>query len=243
MALIRTGEDVQIPAEEQAARRSGDRGLGPMLRQRREDAGVEVREAAKRSRIADAFLARIELGDARPGLTLLRDIASAIGSSFVELFDVWDRVNPSDRTTVAEARAMVSESLATGVACPCCGRPCKEQRRSLSRPMVEFLRWLVSEYRGTPVDPRPWCSRTVQRGGDYAKIVHWGLAERHDGREPRWTPTAKGRRWILGQIKIHKVAVLWRNEVLRFDGEMIGPDEIAPEARPERGEARRLPGL
>lgn len=89
-----------------------------------------------------------------------------------------------------------------GTTCPTCHQHAQVYRRRISRPMVAFLLWLVGEWERAGserqwIDVAPFIA--TQRGGDYAKIRLWGLAELRDasgeGRtrtDRHWRPTAAG---------------------------------------------------
>jgi len=236
-----------VDEAEVEARRRGLRGFGALARQLREDAGISMAEMCRPIGAMVSELSAIETGKTRATAEWVRYIADALGRPFTEMFDLWDREAPGEesRLTVAEARAMVQRLLAAGVECPCCGRLCRETRRSLTPTMARFVVWLVDQYRGEPLNPKSWL-RNKTYGGDYAKVTHWGLAHRLPGREPRWEPTDKGRLFARGQTKVRRVAIFWRNQVLRWEGgtvtikDVLGDD---PEI-PERGVATQtLPGV
>ena len=98
--------------------------------------------------------------------------------------------------TLAEARQIVAGGVQEGVTCPCCDQYIKRYKRALNSTMARFLIWLVRTSRDTPggwVDIR----RCPVRGGDYAKLLHWGMvahAEDKDGgkRSGMWRPTEQG---------------------------------------------------
>ena len=245
-------EAAELEAESEARRR-GDRGFGPLVRQLREDREVRLGALAKGISVGVVLISNLELGKVRVTPELIRRIANWLEAPFSLLFDVWDREAPdaADRMTVAEAQAMVKRLRSTGegVECPCCGAKVKERRRSLTPPMIRFIRWLVREHTGEPVLITPWVKDSSQHGGDYAKIELWGLAHRHPGQKPMWSPTPKGVAFVRGQVKVHRIAVVFRGEVLTWDGPKQDIDEMANEdvanEVPERGDgpAPTLPGM
>lgn len=223
-----------------------------MVQQLRLDAEMTIGQLVLPLRslgVTEAHIRRVEDNQERASLESVRHYASALGASFSGLFDVWDRESPNteDRMTVAEARAMIRRLLKAGVECPCCGRTCKERRQSLTPNMVRFVRWLVSTHRGTPVSIRDWQREHAEYGGDYAKTEHWGLTRRELGRAPLWSPTLKGTKFVRAQVKVHKVAVLWRNKVLRWDGDLLDISELLRETteHDDRGDEPppSLPGM
>ena len=230
---------------EDAARRSGDRGFAAMAQQLRLDAGMTIGQFCLPLRalgVTEANVRRVEGDEERATIEWVRYYADGLGASFSELFDVWDRESPNteDRMTVAEARAMIKRLLKAGVECPCCGRTCKERRQSLTPNMVRFVRWLARAHRGTPVPIREWQREHAEYGGDYAKTEHWGLTRREPGRAPLWSPTLKGLKFARGQVKVHKVAILWRNKVLRWEGDLLDIHELLDES-PEHDDRSEEP--
>lgn len=238
-----------IDPEEAQAMRDGLRGFGARVKMLRIDAGMSVGNVTHP--LLPEYspqLTEIEEGQRRADAEWVRFLADSYGVQFHELFDLWDSEAPDKaaRMTVAEAAAMIERRLSVGVECPCCGRTCKESKRTMSKPMARFLLWLVGECRGYPVDPRPW-TRTKDYGGDYAKVAHWGLASRLPGKEPRWSPTTKGSNFVLGKIMIPRRVVLWKNSVLRYEGPSVTIDEVLGVDLSEHplrsGRAPTLPGL
>jgi len=235
-----------IPETERAARRLGDRGFGKMVEQLRRDHGKSRIVFSALAHCDAAALAAIEDGRQRATVEWPRIVAAVTGADYLQVWDVWSRGAPNGevRMSVEEARAQIQRLLGEGVDCPCCGRLCKEARRSVSKPMVRFARWLVRSYSGAPVDARAFVKQTNQHGGDYAKIVYWGLGRREPGGDPMWSPTTLGYKWVRGEAKVQRVAVVWRNDVLRHEGKLVTPDDIEPETRPERtGVRQSLPGI
>lgn len=232
----------ELPPEELEARRRGARGFAAMAQQVRIDAKLTIGQFVlplrrSGSGATEADVNRIERGKERASIEWVRYYADGTGTAFTAMFDVWDREAPGkeDRLTVAEARAMIARLLKAGVECPCCGRPCKERRQTLTPNMVRFVRWLVQEYRGEPLEIRQWQREHAEYGGDYAKTSHWGLTKRAPGKAPRWSPTLKGTKFARAQVKIHKAAILWRSEVLRWEGELLDIHQLLHE-KPEHGE-------
>lgn len=220
-----------VDPDEARAMRDGLRGFGAMVKMLRIDRGLTIAMVTQPlPYMTGPVLVEIEEGRQRADAEWIRFLAHSYNVSFTSLFDIWDRESPDQvgRMLVAEAAAMVQRRLGVGVECPCCGRPCRESKRSMSKPMARFLLWLVSEYRGNPIDPRPW-TRHKDYGGDYAKIAHWGLATRLPGKEPRWYPTKKGRDFVMGKLKLQRRVVLWRNAVLRYEGPAVTIDEVLGE--------------
>lgn len=143
--------------------------------------------------------------------------------------------------TLAEARRILGERAHDGMRCPCCDQMVKIYRRQVYAEMAKFLTQI---YRGAG---REWCHTPSLvpelRGGDTAKLVHWGLiesmpGEREDGskRTGWWRVTEKGEQWLHGRVSIPKYALIYNGEFLGFDG---GPVTIH-DALGERFDYREL---
>jgi transcriptional regulator with XRE-family HTH domain len=240
-------EQRAVEIEAQAAR-DGHRGFGRTVQQLRVDQEITLGQAAMVLRTSVGTVSQVERSRLRATAEQVRLFSVLLSVPFTVLFDAWDEeaADGAERTTVAEAKAMVQRLLGAGVDCPCCGRLAKEQRRTLTPPMCQFMQWLVDEYRGEPVLITPWVKQESQHGGDYAKVVHWGLAERRRGKAPLWTPTDKGRKFTRNQVKVRRFAVVWRNEVLRHEGPLVDLFALLGDKHehPEReGKAQALPGM
>ena len=239
--------------EESAAIARGDRGFAPLVRLLRATERVPAADVLRLVPGASPDdLHRVELGSWRPGVDWVRAYAMTTSATFSFLFDVWDREAPgtADRMTVGEAVAMVQRLLETpdGVVCPCCEAKAVARKRTLTEPMASFVAWLARTYVGTPLDARRWVDAHPQysRGGDYAKVRHWGLAQRVLGQDPLWYPTDKGKRWAWGTVAVKRRVVLFRNRVIRFEGEDLKIGDVAGDDEAIRrgmGPTPMLPGL
>lgn len=232
------------PTIDPEQRRSGELGFGHMVAQLREDRGLSREQFVRplmRSGISPGDLARIEAGEQRPSIEWVHYCADMLQLDRGALMAVVDgQVAEGNRMTLGDARAYLDRHREDGAICPCCDRISQARRRSFSRDMAEFLRWLVSvcppSPHGTTASAKSWAEQHRARGGDYAKVVHWQLAERMPGREPLWRPTLRGRDFASRLVQIHAVAVVWRNVAVSFEGPLIYCDQV-PE-RPERPERR-----
>lgn len=132
-----------------------------------------------------------------------------------------------DTATIAQARDFVHEHRIEGVRCPCCGEMRRIYRRRVTRAQVLFLRDLVREsvrrHAGTSmglVDVREIEGQHM-RGGDYAKLKHWGLAF-PDAKDPGWWHlSAKGLTFLRGSTRIPKHLWIDGNEVVRESPEDV----------------------
>lgn len=144
-------------------------------------------------------------------------------------------------TTLGEARIFVEQGKTRpkGVKCPCCDRQitirCRRITRSMALALVLLDRnldgnppnsWIhVPEYLTTHV-PNRW---TVPRGGDYGKLVHWGLLERPTRGGPRsgfFRVTQRGADFARGRCRVRKLVWLDRNVVVLRDGDLVGIRDV-----------------
>jgi hypothetical protein len=132
---------------------------------------------------------------------------------------------PRDPRTLEQAITDVEASKDAGTTCPCCGLYVRRYRRALGASQAAWLCWLV---RAWEQDPR-WYEANECRsvngfvvGGDYAKVVYWGLAEckpAEEGEPERarnsgpWRPTEKGIAFVRSETNV------W-SHVYIFDGQI-----------------------
>lgn len=237
------GQQVIIDPE---PRRRGDLGFGPMIQQLREDRGVSREQFVRplqRAGITPGDLGRLESGELRPSIEWINYCADTLLVDRSMLLAVVDsQVDAGNRMTVADARAYLDRHQEDGAVCPCCDRISQLRRRSFSADMAEFLAWLVQvcppSAHPTTASAKSWAEQARARGGDYAKIAFWQLAERMPGKEPLWRPTLRGRDFVSGLQPIHSVAVVWRNTAIRFEGALIAFHEVPKRVeRPSRAYA------
>lgn len=233
----------RAPQIDPELRRTGALGFGHMVAQLREDRGMSREQFVRplmRSGITPGDLARIELGEIRPSIEWVNYCADVLLMDRGKLLAVVDsEIAEGNRLTVGDARAYLDRHRDDGVVCPCCDRISQARRRSFSFDMVGFIRWLVQvcppSPHGTPASAKTWAENQRARGGDYAKVSHWELAERLPGREPLWRPTLRGRDFVSRTVQIHAVAVVWRNQAVAFEGPLVYIDQVPqPPQRPER---------
>jgi DNA-binding transcriptional MerR regulator/quercetin dioxygenase-like cupin family protein len=94
------------------------RPLGPKLRRMRERTGVGIVEAARRAGISAGFLSSIERAQANASVATLQRLATAYGTTVMELFQApkgRDRlVRPADRRVLEVQSGVRMELLSTG---------------------------------------------------------------------------------------------------------------------------------
>jgi len=58
------------------------------------------------------------------------------------------------------------------------------------------------------------------RGGDYAKLRHWGLTEKREGRAGQWRITPAGRAFFEGKTTVANYLLMYHKDPLGF----LGPE-------------------
>jgi len=138
--------------------------------------------------------------------------------------------------SLQEAREFVKEKAYTakGTTCPCCGKRVKSYRRPFNHQMARFMILLVWTFERTGkwihVSSEPWFNF---KGGDYAKVKYWGLAEHKpntddpDKKESgMWRPTELGIKFAHKLESVPRYAhVNWMKKVERFSGLPIFVDK------------------
>lgn len=126
-----------------------------------------------------------------------------------------------------QARKLVEElrQQKNGGQCPCCDQVVKNYQRAFNKEMARFLIALARGHEeGAEAVHAGDCGF---RGGDYAKVMYWSLAENlpsdmaHKNRSGMWVLTEKGVQFLRGDITIPKYAVMFNRKFLRYDGSDI----------------------
>ena len=126
-------------------------------------------------------------------------------------------------TTLADAIGWIVENRNDGAECPCCGQLAKVYRRSITGSMAYVL-ILIDRHFQTETDwlhvptylGRVAGGTAATRGGDWAKLVHWGLlvecdAVRDDGsdRAGYYKITDLGKQFVRGDVRVPKYVYLY----------------------------------
>lgn len=108
-----------------------------------------------------------------------------------------------------------------GVACPCCGQRCKVYTRRINSALARFLIWLVRSYEENPrwIHIREFPMIQNRRGGgDFAKLVHFGLLEQQSNEDDRtkrtsgyWKPLQKANDFVYRRIDLPVYVRLYDN--------------------------------
>lgn len=136
---------------------------------------------------------------------------------------------------LADAKAQTLAAAPKGVSCPCCGQFVKVYKRRLNTALAHAL--LLISKRQPRSEEEVWfhvptflssqTSTSTIRGGDWAKLVYWGLiesmpADRKDGsnRSGYYRITTKGIQFAADKITLPKYAYVYNQTLLGFsDGD------------------------
>ena len=120
--------------------------------------------------------------------------------------------------TIDEAKAYLREHYRDGVLCPCCRQMVKEYRRVLNAGMARALILIALAGPGRWID-----IKTIDtRGGDYAKLRHWGLLERHGEIEGLWRVTPAGLEFAHDRERVPRYAHVLLGVCRGLSGSKIG---------------------
>lgn len=110
--------------------------------------------------------------------------------------------------SIQAARAWMTPKFRKGdmMACPCCGLTVKLYARSINSSMVSALAIIA---RRGPITPRDM----GQRGGDYGKLIHWGIIKKTDDNK-HWIITSVGRSFLKGETRVPKYILLFNDIVM-----------------------------
>jgi len=107
--------------------------------------------------------------------------------------------------TIVQHQEELKNGIRDGLLCGCCGQNTKLYKRTINAQMAVWLLVLVRVWRKTgtwvSVSEKPLV--LYHKGGDYAKLKHWGLVVSAPT-EPKddkigsglWTPTERGCRFV-----------------------------------------------
>jgi len=134
----------------------------------------------------------------------------------------------SSRTTIDAAKEWLRNHTAKGGECPCCRQRVQFYNRPLTSSMAYVL-ILIDRYCRSHTDwlhvPSHLSSLGVgeaARGGDWAKMVHWGLITREPGGVRRdkssrtgfWRTTDLGHAFVAGTASVRKHVLMYNKKPL-----------------------------
>jgi len=142
---------------------------------------------------------------------------------------------PKPNAPLADAIKFVEAHMRVGVFCPCCGQFAKIYKRKLNVCMAYALGLIAREQKRRPNEwlhaPSYLHKAAVRgptvRGGDFAKLVHWGALIpkpeiRNDGsnRAGFYKITKTGLDFVDGKIKLAKHIHLYAGRFCGFSTEL-----------------------
>ena len=139
--------------------------------------------------------------------------------------------------TIAQGQDWLRPRLTVGAICPLCHQFAKIYKRKLSSSMAYALILIYRAFRNGPdvwLHVPEYLSRNslfgvVVRGGDWAKLVHWGLIvskgdEVRDDKSPRtglYKITDLGRAFVEGRVSVPRYAYIYNEQCLRMSDETL----------------------
>ena len=119
---------------------------------------------------------------------------------------------------LSEARDEVFSRIVQGSTCPCCDQHVKVHQRPIYHIMGAWLIWAARSGTTVHVSEGP-----NVRGGDFAKLVHWGLIApeggvRGRGHSGHWAVTGLGHAFVNGEVKVPSHVHLYNGAIWRKAG-------------------------
>lgn len=151
-----------------------------------------------------------------------------------------------ESTTIRDAAAAVESGRwgKKGIICPCCGQLAKVYRRSITRSMAKVMVAMYDANREEPTGWRdvpevlrltPYLRGPASQGGDWGKLVYWGLVERWaEDRGDGSTRCGKARLTDLGisflrrKATVQRYAYVYDSECVGLGGPDVGIDDSLP---------------
>ena len=141
---------------------------------------------------------------------------ACLGSGQVRTASLKSLPEIPDGMLLTASRRRLLRDIDVGVTCECCGQRAQRYRRLLSSSIVRALVFAYREHRLESFELEALLRAMVlhhpdlPRVGDTSMLRHWDLIEltattRH------YRVTAKGRRFILGQIRVPRYAFVYNN--------------------------------
>jgi hypothetical protein len=130
--------------------------------------------------------------------------------------------------TLKRARTIFSYLVRSGeaVECPACERPDRLYSRAMTGTMARAMIALWRKSGDGYAKMTDVLHGADIRGGDYAKAKHWGLIEQAalapgQNMSGQWRLTPAGVDFVLGATQVRSHAVVWRDNVTEFGGELV----------------------
>jgi hypothetical protein len=139
-------------------------------------------------------------------------------------------IPPDLDATLGEVRDWLRTRIDKGARCPACEQRAQVYRRQIYAGMVRalILMWREGDFGRRLYVHVP--SIDPARGGDVAKLEHWGLIEEErgtridGGRAGYWRVTARGQDWIERKTTVPKYARIYDGRLLSLTGPAVSID-------------------
>ncbi len=121
-------------------------------------------------------------------------------------------------TSTSDAYEMARRAVGTGgTVCGCCGAKVKLYKRPINKGQIECLRDLLQRF-----EPgEPFHTREIKsRGGDYAKLAHFGLLWKCD-QPSTWCVTSTGARFMRGEASAPRHAYMFFKELVGVSASQV----------------------
>lgn len=130
--------------------------------------------------------------------------------------------------TLGEAKQFLRDNWEEGCACPCCGQFVKRYTYNLNRSVGLTLIKIFTLHKNHDVWVHVNTEIRPESGGYFSIAKHWGLIVQREKEETDdkrvsgyWAITAKGRKFIVGEITVPKAVEMFDGRVLKFSDEQI----------------------
>ena len=146
----------------------------------------------------------------------------------------------SNGYSLREAKIWLEERVnAEGAICPCCNQFAKIYKRTINSSMAYALILIERQFaKGQDLEPEGWLhvptfltrvkAGVAGRGGDWAKLVYWGILEkrvalRDDGsaRVGHYKLPPLGVEFVHGKTSVPKFAHVYNGKALKLSGKDI----------------------
>lgn len=126
--------------------------------------------------------------------------------------------------TIKEAKEFLRLNADEGCICPCCGQRVKFYKIKLSSgKAIHLIKMYHLTKNGNYVHA---LSALEANSGEYALLRHWGLIEESKEAPTEdvksnglWRITEKGKRFVVGDIRVPKRVILFDNRFLGYQDE------------------------
>lgn len=136
-----------------------------------------------------------------------------------------------EEATLEEAKEWLRQRVREGANCPCCFQYAKIYRRVMPSSAVYLLirsyRLFGTKWYSVPDELAPALEpdhRGKLNGGDYAKLVYWGILQEGKGSRDDGSPrtgwfrvTEEGEQFVLGKTRLPSHVFIYDGEKLNLD--------------------------